>query len=878
MSDKHNHPADGQPDLTIIIVNYNVKEFLANCLQSVMRATGGHHRGAGQQATGGQHRGAGQKATDGEQNGAGEQVGQQAHQQQGNSPKSESDPVRTLQTEIFVIDNASSDQSVEFLTPRFPTVTFIQNDKNVGFGKANNQAISQARGRYTLLLNPDTLLQEDTLRTLTDFMDRHPEAGACGCKILNPDGSFAAESRRSVPNVSSAFYKAAGLTALFPKHRRFGRYYLGWLDEDEQAEIPVLSGSFMFFRTKVLQEAGGFDERFFMYGEDIDLCYRVQQAGHKLVYVPDTSIIHYKGESSKRDDFTYNKVFNDALFLFFDKHYTSRYSKFFKWVVWLAVKIRTLATFTLAKLRGIREVGIDLILLNLSLFVALGIRIGFDPNRLFSTDNLSFLWLNLLLSLLYLLFAQTSGLLKSNKDSLPESLKTVLLSFISLVVLTFFLRDLAFSRIIIAVAALIALMGVLTVRLIRINRKRRPGQSEGKVKPTRVLLVGTGPGTDQMVDNLNSRAHWHAEITGILGDKQQLAENHHLDREHQLNNPPPYLGSTIHIERIVRETNTNLVIFLMESVTHTELIECVRRLKDLDVDTKIVPDQMNFMIGKADVEYLDELPLIRLDLPYFHSMQRLLKRSFDLVLSSALLGLMLPLVPVLVATRAKGTRRDVIVWDGEKEHRIGLLVPVRSEEREGSLAVARGRFPYRWANHWANRWRILRAIWLGRLSFVGAPVPVHHQGGSFGRRESEDVAENPRLAGTRLAGTEAVTGNKEVASTADEVEIPYVGKSTNVGAMHEGIVHEGSLQVGGNGDMKFRTGLTGYAQLNRSRIRRERDREQFDLYYLQNYSLWFDVDILLKSLARGNTLLTELSKQTNLAKQTNHAKQVDSTT
>ena len=871
MSDKHDHPVGGQPDLTIIIVNYNVKEFLANCLQSVMRATGGQHWGAGQRATGGQHRGAGQKATDGEQDGAGEQVGQQADQQQGNSPKSESDPVRTLQTEIFVIDNASSDQSVEFLTPRFPSVTFIQNDKNVGFGKANNQAISQARGRYTLLLNPDTLLQEDTLRTLTDFMDRHPEAGACGCKILNPDGSFAAESRRSVPNVSSAFYKAAGLTALFPKHRRFGRYYLGWLDEDEQAEIPVLSGSFMFFRTKVLQEAGGFDERFFMYGEDIDLCYRVQQAGHKLVYVPDTSIIHYKGESSKRDDFTYNKVFNDALFLFFDKHYTSRYSKFFKWGVWLAVKIRTLATFTLAKLRGIREVGIDLILLNLSLFVALGIRIGFDPNRLFSTDNLSFLWLNLLLSLLYLLFAQTSGLLKSNKDSLPESLKTVLLSFISLVVLTFFLRDLAFSRIIIAVAALIALMGVLTVRLIRINRKRRPGQSEGKVKPTRVLLVGTGPGTDQMVDNLNSRAHWHAEITGILGDKQQLAEqlaeNHHLDREHQLNNPPPYLGSTIHIERIVRETNTNLVIFLMESVTHTELIECVRRLKDLDVDTKIVPDQMNFMIGKADVEYLDELPLIRLDLPYFHSLQRLLKRSFDLALSSLLLGLMLPLVPVLVAARAKGTRRDVIVWDGKKEHRIGLFVSAGGVEgEEDSLAVVRGRSPdqraNQRANHWANRWRILRAIWLGRLSFVGAPVPVHHQGGNFGRRESEIVA-----------GSEVVTRNKDVVSTVDKVEISQEEKSTNGDA-----VHEGSVQVGGNGDMKFRTGLTGYAQLNRSRIRRERDREQFDLYYLQNYSLWLDVDILLKSLVRGNTLLTELSKQTNLAKQTNHAKQVDSTT
>ena len=809
MSQKQNHQPDTQPDLSIIIVNYNVKEFLANCLQSVRRATAG-------------------------------QQGSKQESKQGSKQNSKLDSKQssTLQTEIFVIDNASSDRSVEFLKPRFPDVTFIQNETNVGFGKANNQAIPLAKGRYTLLLNPDTLLQEDTLRTLTEFMDRHPEAGACGCKILNPDGSFAAESRRSVPTVRSAFYKASGLTALFPKHRRFGRYYLGWLDEDEPSEIPVLSGSFMFFRTQVLQQAGGFDERFFMYGEDIDLCYRVNQAGHKLFYVPDTSIIHYKGESSKRDDFTYNKVFNDALFLFFDKHYTSRYSKLLKGGVWLAVKMRTLATFTLAKIRGIREAGIDLLVLNLSLFLALGIRIGFDPSRLFSVENLPFLWLNLLLSALYLLYAQSSGLLKSNKDSLPDSLKTVLLSFISLVVLTFFLRDLAFSRIIIVVAALIALAGVLSVRLARINRKRRPRQSEGKVKPTRVLLVGTGPGTAQMADNLNSRVHWHVEITGVLGQKWPGTEALVLEEagmeDSGTNRPhhPPYLGSTIHIERVVRETQTNLVIFLMESVTHTELIECVRRLKDLDVDTKVVPDQMNFLIGKAEVEYLDDLPLIRLDLPYFQSVQRFLKRSFDLVLSSVLLGVMVPLTPVLAASRGRkafreasaDTFQDVMVWDGKKEHRIRLLIPGEGfaggtgetgETGETGGTQGTGGIGENWTARWENRRRVLSSIWLGRLSFVGAPARVLRVPAS---------PPNP-------------SGDPSPLSLFHQPEKKNMRASTMQG-------------------IRFRTGLTGYAQLNRSRIRRESDREQFDLYYLQNYSLWLDIDILLKSLARGTTLLT----------------------
>lgn len=721
------HPPDSV-DLTVIIVNYNVKEFLANCLQSVDRAS------------------------------------------------------KHLRTEIFVVDNASTDKSVDFLTPRFPHVTFIQNNVNVGFGKANNQVIPRARGRYTLLLNPDTLLQEDTLDTLARFMDRQPKAGACGCKILNPDGSFAAESRRSVPTLSSALYKAVGLTALFPRHSRFGRYYMGWLDEEKTASIPVLSGSFMFFRTHVLQEAGGFDERFFMYGEDIDLCCRVTRAGHSIWYVPDTSIIHYKGESSKRDDFTYNKVFNEAMFLFFDKHYTSRYSTLFTWGVYVAVKVRTLASFFFAKLQGLREAGIDLLLLNLSLFTALAIRVGFEPGRLITPENLPFLWLNLLLSLLYLLFAKSSGLLSSKKDSLPESMKAVLLSFTSLVVLTFFIRNLAFSRIIIAVAALIALLSVLSVRLFRINRLRRLGQTEGKVSPTRVLIVGAGPATGRRIDEMNARANWHMEITGILG------------RKHDGINPSvhgiPYLGSTIHIERAARDTRSNLVIFLMESVTHTELIDAVRRLKDLPVAFKLVPEQMNFMIGKAEVEYLDDLPLVKLDLSYFNIVQRVIKRTFDVVLSSFLLGLMLPLSPFLLRSGSQRQIGHVAAFDGR--HHFELMLETAAENL----------FVYTRKQRWRDIWRILGLIWRGKLSFVGA-------------------SPNPPEDG-----------------------------------------------------IKLKTGLTGYAMLNEQKIKKEEEREQFELYYLQNYSLWLDIDLLLKAIVRGKTLLSMSGTPTSVHKSVQRSQRV----
>jgi GT2 family glycosyltransferase len=222
------------------------------------------------------------------------------------------------------VDNLSTDGSVEYLSKRFPEVTFISNRENVGFARANNQAIRQSKGQYVLLLNPDTIVGEDTLARSVEFMESHPEAGGLGVYMLNANGTFAPESRRGLPTPFVAFCKMSGLAKRFPKSRLLGRYYMGYLDVNEVNEIEVMSGAYMMLRREALDKVGLLDEDFFMYGEDIDLSYRVLKGGYKNYFLP-VRMLHYKGESTVKSSYRYAYVFYQAMRLFFRKHF-SHYS------------------------------------------------------------------------------------------------------------------------------------------------------------------------------------------------------------------------------------------------------------------------------------------------------------------------------------------------------------------------------------------------------------------------------------------------------------------------------------------------------------------------------------------------------------------------
>jgi len=233
-------------DISVIIVNYNVKYFLEHCLHSVCKSLEG------------------------------------------------------IEGEIIVIDNNSVDGSCQMIKEKFPQIHLIENKENVGFSKANNQGILISSGKYVLILNPDTVVQENTFHKCLSFMELHPKAGSLGVKMIDGTGNFLPESKRSLPTPFVSFCKIFGLSALLPKSRIFGRYHLGYLDNDKINKIEILSGAFMFIRKSVLDQVGMFDEAFFMYGEDIDLSYRILLAGYENYYFPDTTIIHYKGESKKR--------------------------------------------------------------------------------------------------------------------------------------------------------------------------------------------------------------------------------------------------------------------------------------------------------------------------------------------------------------------------------------------------------------------------------------------------------------------------------------------------------------------------------------------------------------------------------------------------
>ncbi len=281
--------------LSVIIVNYNVKYFLEQCLYTATL-----------------------------------------------SAKELEKKYGTDSCELIVVDNASQDSSVEMIREKFYRVKIIENMVNLGFSKANNQGIGISKGEYVLLLNPDTVVAEDHFVKVIDFMETHPDAGGLGVKMIDGTGKFLSESKRSFPSPKVAFYKIFGLSRLFPGSEKFSKYHLGFLNKDEINQVDVLSGAYMLLRKKTLDIAGLLDEDFFMYGEDIDLSYRITKAGYKNYYFPETEIIHYKGESTKKGSLNYVFMFYNAMIIFAKKHFTSKNAGIYSFIIKSAIWFRAI--------------------------------------------------------------------------------------------------------------------------------------------------------------------------------------------------------------------------------------------------------------------------------------------------------------------------------------------------------------------------------------------------------------------------------------------------------------------------------------------------------------------------------------------------------
>lgn len=261
--------------------------------------------------------------------------------------------LKNFKAEILVIDNASTDGSVAEVSRYYPQVAIIQNPRNAGFAAANNIGIRRASGEYVLLLNPDTVVPEDVFELLFAFMNDNPQAGVAGCKILNADGTFSVDSRHSVPSPLTALWKQLGFNRLFPQSKTFGRYNLTYLDPDESYPVDAISGSFMFLRRQVIEQAGLLDEEFFMYGEDLDYCHRINQTAWKVYYYAGTAILHFKGESTNKNAFDYSWNFSRSLFLFYKKHFRYTFGFLMHGIVLLGVSLRSVLVFLTNNLSNI---------------------------------------------------------------------------------------------------------------------------------------------------------------------------------------------------------------------------------------------------------------------------------------------------------------------------------------------------------------------------------------------------------------------------------------------------------------------------------------------------------------------------------------------
>ena len=569
------------PLVSVIVVNYNVRDLLESCLHSVGTALAG------------------------------------------------------LRGEILVVDNHSDDGSADMVREKFPSVDLIESDRNLGFAVANNRALARARGDFLLLLNPDTFVQEDTLQAMLAFFRDHPEAGMAGCKIITPAGTLEPACRRSFPSPWVAFTKLTGLSAVFKRSRLFARYNLTYLDEDATYEVDAISGSFMMLRRDVFLRVGGLDESYFMYGEDLDWCYRVQRAGWKIFYVHSTKIIHYGGESTRRSSIDAQAVFYDAMQLFVQKNLSPPAP--LALLIRVGIKLRLLLSRSTPFLRGLATSGFDALLAVLALAIAELVRNGGlfrYPDRAYPTVYLAMIG-SVLAGLL------SAGVYTRRDNGILRSIAGTLGSFLVLSSLTYFFKDYAFSRIVVLLASGIAFLLIPARRMVEalLLPHRRTSAITGR--PT--LLVGRSEQALGILDRLRQYDGSIYRVVGIID-----VTNRHLDEKFH---GVAVVGTIENIAKVIPERGVTDVIFAPEILGYAEMLTIISRTKGQPVRYRLAPKSMEFMLGKGSVDDLSSVPLIDVDYNLLRLRNSGAKRLLDLALCLPALIAFLPFVFLLPVPR-----------------------------------------------------------------------------------------------------------------------------------------------------------------------------------------------------------------------------------
>jgi GT2 family glycosyltransferase len=490
----------------------------------------------------------------------------------------ESDNVDAL--EVIVVDNASGDGSREIVAAEFPEVKWIQLKTNIGFGKACNVGAANAAGDYLLFLNPDTIISHRTLSTAYAFMQKRPDVGLMGPKVLNPDGTLQPGCRRGFPTPGSAFFHFLGLSKMFPKNQRFGHYHLTWLDPDQSSEVDAISGSFMFMRRSLFENLGGFDERFFMYGEDLDLCRRVREAGFKVWYFPTIQIIHLKGKSSARRVWHSRIAFYEAMMIY-SRKYRHLHNAFFPvWLVYLGILLRAIVGIGSRLFKAGIASFIDLTIINAALWAGLFLRLSGEGNPYSVPGLLPMLGLHLLLSASFISMFAYFGVYSHKRYSIANLLASAFFASVIFMTSVYFIKALAFSRIAFGSATLmIVFLLIAWRRFLPFAQKevRRIIYSREKV-----IILGHGAIPRLLIQNIERQKS--AVIAGILwaGDGVRPGQFEGY----------PVLGTMKEVAGVLSRVQVDSVLIATALPWYSYIIEALATVKAKNLTIRWVPKEL----------------------------------------------------------------------------------------------------------------------------------------------------------------------------------------------------------------------------------------------------------------------------------------------
>ncbi len=607
--------------LSTIIVNYNVEHFLEQCLYSVRKA-----------------------CTD-------------------------------IDTEIWVVDNNSVDGSVKMIESKFPEVKLIANKINSGFSKANNQAIKEATGDYILLLNPDTIVEEDTFSKVIAFMDAHPDAGGLGVKMVDGKGKFLPESKRGLPTPAVAFYKIFGLSALMPGSKTFGKYHLTYLSNEETHEVDVLSGAFMLLRRTVLAKTGLLDEDYFMYGEDIDLSYRITKAGYKNYYFHETRIIHYKGESTKKSSVNYVFTFYNAMAIFAEKHFSKNNARLFVTLINLAIYFR--ASLSIVKRFALSS--FIPLLDALAIYSGIILMKNYWEGVIFS-EGVHYPYEFIFIALpVYTLVWILSVFLSGGYDRPFKIIKVFQgIFFGTVVILTAYAllnENLRYSRALILLGAIwgaFSLTGIRFMLHLSGLKNYRIGFEENK----RFAIVGQSDECERVAEILRRTHH----LPGFIG---------FISPEGTNNDNSGFIGNLGQIKDIIRIYGIHEVIFCARDISSQAIIDQMADLQELEVDYKTAPPESLSIIGSNSISTTGDLYIV--DINSIAKPRNLRNKRFLDLIAAFSLAVSLP-VSIFIVRNKTGFLRNIFqvvfgfkTWIGFSAHvdehqrlpkiRHGVLTP-----------------------------------------------------------------------------------------------------------------------------------------------------------------------------------------------------------